>query len=165
MPANNKRSAARELYVTQGYTAKRIAELLDVTEITLSRWVNKYGWKQQREAAALAPGERSANIDQIISLLAQDRLSLADRIKAEEGKKDIDLVALKDLREQISKLDTSAAYWNKCRESAKKDERISLEVYLKVMEQIFSAMRMFSPELFLQTVAFQEQHVYEISTR
>ena len=162
---NKKRSIARELYVTQGYTAKKIAELIGVAEATVGRWVNACGWKQQREAAAMAPGERSANIDQIISLVAQDRLTLSDQIKAEEGKKSPDLEVLKELREQVSKLDASAAYWNKCRETAKKDEKIPLEVYLKVMEQIFNAMRIYSLELYLKTTPFQDQHIYEISTK
>jgi transposase len=162
---DNKRRVAREFYVTHGYTARQISEFIKVSEITLSRWVNNYGWKQQREAAVMAPGERSANIDQIISLFAQERIILTGDVKAEESKREPDPAVLKDLRERMSKIDAAVANWNKTRETAKKDERIPLEVYIKIMEEIFDAMRVYSLELFMQTVAFQDHHRYEISIR
>ena len=160
-----KRSVARELYVTRGYTAKRVAELLEVSAVTIGRWAGKYGWEQQRQAAAMAPGERQANIEQIISLLAKDRLSLLGEVSAEEQKDKPDIEHLKELRSRINKVDAAVAYWNNCRKSAQKEDKISLEVYLKVMEDIFNSMRMYSLELYMKTLDFQEHHINEISIK
>ncbi|MCS3265816.1 hypothetical protein NXX78_04615 [Bacteroides fragilis] len=53
--------------------------------------------------------------------------------------------------------------WNKARITAQKDERVPLDIYLQVMDNIFDSLRLFDMELYTRTLDFQEQHIYQIS--
>lgn len=47
-----KRIKARRLYVYQFYSKKDTAAMAGVTDKTLLVWIKKYGWQEEREAAA-----------------------------------------------------------------------------------------------------------------
>jgi len=50
---DTKRRSARRLYLHTDMTRKEIAETVHVTEKTLRRWIEKYGWDQLKEAESI----------------------------------------------------------------------------------------------------------------
>lgn len=57
MAKAKEKEMAHLLYVEQGLDAKAIAQMLDVSELTMSKWVNANNseWKAQRAARTLSP--------------------------------------------------------------------------------------------------------------
>jgi predicted transcriptional regulator len=85
-----KVSIARELY-NEGITQMRIAEILGVTEGTVSRWAVKEGWSEKREAISadrqfiqesayeLMAYQMRALVKQKDTMLASGEMSLLDK--------------------------------------------------------------------------------------
>jgi len=164
MAKERERKTARILYVEQGRTAKDIAELLNVAEKTVSAWVNKYGWKPARTARITNKDNRVENIKQIIDGFAQIRLDLQNELNKlikENGDKN----EINNIRQELARIDSGVANWNKTLENIDKNSRISLSEYLYVMESIFDALRNFDTDLYVKTITFQEQHVNDISIK
>lgn len=162
MAKEAERKTARILYVEQGKTAKEIAELVNVAEKTVSSWVNKYGWKAARTANVTGRQNRIDNIKQIIDGFAQQRLDLqaelTDLLKTGGDKEEIE-----NIRQELARIDAGVANWNKTLETVDKESRVSLGTYLHIMDRVFKALQIFDTKLYLQTIAFQEQHINEIS--
>ena len=164
MAKERERKTARILYVEQGRTAKDIAELLNVAEKTISAWVNKYGWKAARNAKITNRDNRIENIKQIIDGFAQIRLDLQQELnkKIKEGG---DKEEINNIRQELARIDSGVANWNKTLENIDKNSKISLSEYLYVMDQIFEALRNFDAELYVKTIAFQEHHINDVSIK
>jgi len=164
MAKERERKTARILYVEQGKTAKDIAELLNVSEKTVSAWVNKYAWKAARTARITNKDNRIENIKQIIDGFAQIRLDLQNElnklVKEKGDKKEIN-----NIRQELARIDAGVANWNKTLENIDKNSRITLSEYLYVMDSIFDAMRVFDTELYMKTITFQEKHINDISIK
>lgn len=162
MSKDSERKTARILYVEQAKSAKEIAELLNVTEKTISAWVNKYAWKSARTAKITSRDNRVHNIKQIIDGFANDRLNLnselSDLVRLGNDKKRQD-----EIRAEMARIDSGVANWNKTLENVDKESKISLSTYLYVMDRIFKALNSFDTKLYLQTIIFQEQHVNDVS--
>jgi predicted transcriptional regulator len=163
-----ERNTARILYVEQGKTAKEIAALLNTTEKTISGWVNKYGWKQSRTAKVTSIDNRTDNIKQIIDQLATDRIALQSKISdliQQSNDNDNDKInsQIAQLRTQIAVIDSSVYNWTLTLSKIDKDNRITLAMYLYVMESVFKALNNTNPEIYLKTIEFQEQHINDIS--
>ncbi|MBS2100702.1 transposase [Carboxylicivirga linearis] len=154
---------AKVMFVEQGKTAKEIGRLLNVSEQTLSRWVNKYGWADQRNARLSAPKIRTENIKQLINDLSEQRLKLGRELI--DAEKALDHDRCSQLRASIAKVDDGVSKWNKTLETINKESRVSLSTYLAVMEMIFDALRSFDEKLFLQLLDFQEVHLNEVSLK
>ena len=163
MAKEKEQKIARLLYVEQGKTAKEISSLIGVSEQTLTKWVNKLGWRDQRNAIIANPGIREDNIMQLINELSEQRLNMSRELREAESKKDSALAF--DIRKQLSQIDDAVSKWNKTLQNIKKESQISLSVYLSVMEMIFDDLRMYDEKLFLKTLDFQEQHLNDASKR
>lgn len=163
MAKEKEQKIARLLYVEQGKTAKEISSLIGVSEQTLTKWVNKLGWRDQRNAIIANPGIREDNIKQLINELSEQRLNMSRELREAESKKDSALAF--DIRKQLSQIDDAVSKWNKTLQNIKKESQISLSVYLSVMEMIFDDLRMYDEKLFLKTLDFQEQHLNDASKR
>lgn len=163
MAKDREQKLARLLYVEQGKTAKEISTLIGVSEQTLTKWVNKLGWRDQRNAIIANPGIREDNIKQLINGLTEQRLELAAQLRDAENKGDSAIAF--DLRKQLGQIDDAVSKWNKTLLNVKKDSQISLSVYLSVMEMIFDALRDFDEKLFIKTLDFQEEHLNDASKR
>lgn len=161
MAKEKERRTAHILYIEQGKTAREVAELIGVAEKTIGEWVAKYGWKEERSARQVSPQKRADNIKQIITNLSEDRLRLDRQIKLFEANNKLE--ELPALREEVSRIDDAVSKWNKTLENVEKESRVSLATYLNVMDEVFSAMRLHDPKLFMSTVEFQEQHIHKIS--
>ena len=163
MAKDRERRLARILYVEQKKTAKQVADMVGVSEKTLSGWVVKGKWKTERDARNLSPATRIANIENIISGLADERIELGHNLT--EAERVADKALAEDLRKQISKIDDAVSKWNKTLRDLNKESKIPLAVYLEVMQQIFEALQHHSPDIYMKTLEFQEQHINDISLR
>ena len=163
MAKEKEQKLARILFVEQNKSAKQIAEMLNVTEATLSKWVAKGRWKDLRSAKLSSPGVRTENIRQIINQLTDDRITYAMELKEAEHEKDAKRVG--ELQIQIARVDDAVSKWNKTLSNIDKDSKISLSVYLQVMEMIFEGLRAHDEALYLKTLDFQDVHLNGVSLR
>lgn len=162
MAKTNQRRLAKELFM-KGETQKRIAELVGVQEKTVGTWVAKYGWRQERDARMGSTHNKIQNIKDIIETLSEDRLRVQREMQKAKDKKNLD--KLEKLQKEAAQIDDGVSKWNKALESLDKNNRISLSIYLEVMDRIFKAMQKYNTKLFLTTVEFQEQHLTDISSQ
>jgi len=163
MAKEKEKKIARILYVEQQKDAKEISQLIGVSEPTLSKWVNAYGWKDQRNARTNTPAARIDNIKQIINDLSEQRLEEARTLK--ESEKTGDIEECKKLRTRIAQIDDAVSKWNKTLETVNKDNQVTLSTYISVMEMLFDALKQFDEALFFQTLDFQEIHLNHISMK
>lgn len=163
MAKKKEQKIAKELYVNQGLTAKAIAEKGLATEKTIGSWVNKYGWKKLRDAKQNSSGLRADRIGQVIETLTEQRLDLFGAIAQAKAQKD--KVLLAQLQKEAVGIDDAISKWNKALENLNKESRISLSIYLEVMEDIFKNLQAFDPGIHQKTLDFQEEHLNTISMK
>ncbi|MDD3458816.1 MAG: hypothetical protein PHO74_05020 [Weeksellaceae bacterium] len=163
MAKKNERLLAKELFVNQGLTAKAIAQKGLAAEKTIGVWVKKYGWKKLRDAKQNSTDNRAERIGQVIETLTEQRLELFTAIA--EAKKAKDNEQLAQLQKEAVGIDDAISKWNKALENLNKDNRISLSVYLEVMEDIFRNLQAYDTGLHLKTLDFQEEHLNTISMK
>lgn len=163
MAKKKEQKIAKELYVNQGLTAKAIAEKGLATEKTIGNWVNKYGWKKLRDAKQNSSELRADRIAQVIETLTDQRLELFQSITRAKEQKDKDL--LSQLQKEAVSIDDAISKWNKTLENLNKESRISLSIYLEVMEDIFKNLQAFDPGIHQTTLDFQEEHLNTISMK
>ena len=82
--------------------------------------------------------------------------------------RDADTIALRnqilELRKQSVNIADETSKWNKAlNESYKGNNRITLSIYLEVMDSIFDYLRKWNPDIYNQTIDFQEQLLNEQS--
>lgn len=163
MAKEREQRVARILYVEQQKTAKEISQLINVTEATLSKWINKLGWKDERNARLSSPALRAENIKQLINELSEQRLDASRELR--EAIESADLERTTDLRKQIAGIDDAVSKWNKTLQNIHKENQVSLATYLSVMEMIFDALEEYDEKLFYSTLDFQDKHLNEVSLR
>jgi uncharacterized protein YjcR len=163
MGKDTERGIAWKMFVVQGKTQKEIAITLRLQEKTVSQWVNKNGWKAERAARNNSIAERAENIKKVISNITEQRLKLEEERNAAKvaGNKELEF----DLDKQAVTLADEISKWNKTLASLDKDRRITLDVYLEVMDNIFKALNHFNNALYLQSIDFQEAHVQDMCTK
>lgn len=157
------RKEAHDLYVNDGLSNKEISERLKVSEKSVSKWINDNEglWKEERRAAVVNSKQQAGNIKEIIRMLAEDKLDILQRIDEAEKEGDKELVM--ELRKQAASLDNSVNAWGKQMENMNKENRITLSVYLEVMDRVFDAMKIANPHLYYESLDFQEAHIYDVS--
>ena len=160
MAKTEERKLAKWFYVHKGKQFKEIAIEVGVSAKTITQWAQKYNWKAERAAILSDPRQRIENIKQIISNLADERISLSDKILTAEKNKDLEQAS--DYRKQIAQIDAAVANWNKTLTTIDKDTKVTLAQYLYVMDKIFMSMRRYDEQLFLKSIQFQEQHLNDI---
>ncbi|MBE9468982.1 MAG: DUF1804 domain-containing protein [Bacteroidetes bacterium] len=158
-----EKKIARILYVEQHKDAKEISRLINVSEPTLSKWVNELGWKRERNARLNSPAVRIDNIKQIINNLSEERLQLGKELKITQLEEDLE--ENKRLRTSIAQLDDAVSKWNKTLETINKDSQVTLTTYLAVMEMLFEALKAFDEKLYFKTLDFQEVHLNDVSLK
>ena len=157
------RKEAHDLYVNDGLSNKEISERLKVSEKSVSKWINDNEglWKEERRAAVDNSKQQAGNIKEIIRMLAEDKLDILQRI--DEAEKEGDKEMVMELRKQAASLDNSVNAWGKQMENMNKENRITLSVYLEVMDRVFDAMKTANPHLYYESLDFQEAHIYDVS--
>lgn len=162
MALEKERKTAYILFVNEGKSRKEISQLLGVSEHTVGTWVNKFNWIKERTARNASSSRRTENIKAIITSLSEERIDLTNKVNASEQKGNNE--AITELRSQISRVDDSVSKWNRTLMTIENENKITLAVYLAVMEMIFSRMRLVNTKLYIATLDFQEQHVHQVTS-
>ena len=176
-PMTTEQKRAYNWYVKEHKTAKDIAGRLGRTEKTIGNWVKKFGWKKQRDAKLNSFNAQRDRINEILSEYAEQTLYYIKEIKAKKEKLQKAMAknndkAIKTYREQINefntelaRIDDGASKWRKQLADLDKDNRVSLSVYLEVMDDVFENMRAFDKGLYNRSIEFQETHLQTISLK
>lgn len=160
MGKTKERTTAKQLYMS-GKSQKDIAKLVNVQEKTISNWVSKFGWKQEREARFIGRRTQEENLRKLISDLAEKAIRIESEM--ELARKRDETNKFLELQTELNRVTDAASKWNKQYEAIVKENKVSLATYIQVMEQIFEAVRKYSPKLYMEMVEFQEEHLTEIS--
>jgi len=142
-------------YVGQGKSLKEAAALIKVKEETLSNWADRGNWRETRNAKLLSTEKQEDIYKDILNYFAEETLELIKKLKTVEDdeKKNISI--------QLVGIADQAAKWNKVLERFKKDNKISLKVYLEVSEKIFDDLGDKYPNLYEQIIKvdFESEHI------
>lgn len=162
MAKTKEKTLAKELFL-QGKLQKEIADLIGVQEKTVSNWVNKFGWKNERDARLIGKRSQEAKLRELIGTLAEQSLRYANEMELAHSRNDVD--AYMDLQKKANAASDAASKWNKQLEAIAKENKTSLSTYIQVMEDIFEGLRQYSPKLYMDLVEFQEQHLSDVSIK
>lgn len=163
MAKEKEKRIAFDYYTNQGFTAKAISEIVNVSEKTIGDWVEKGNWKSVRDANLNGAQTRSANIKELISELTDQQLEINIEIKEAKAIGDKDRVIA--LRQQSATISQEVAIQTKALERMDSDNKISLSTYLEVMNDIFKNLEHFDKDVYLKTLDFQESHLSTISIK
>jgi uncharacterized protein YjcR len=162
MAKSNERRVAKELFL-QGKYQNEIARLVNVQEKTIGDWVKKYGWIEERDARFNSSKTQIKALKDLIGKLTEQRLKLVREM--EEATNDADNARLNDLQKKANTIADEVAKYNKALISLDKNNRISLAVYIDVMDGLFKAIQEYDSKIYLQLLDFQEQHLSDISKK
>lgn len=168
MAKEREKKLAFEYYVNQKKTAKDTALQVGVAEKTVGDWIKKGNWKKLQQARVNSKVEQLDNIREVISILTNDRIAIQkeiDQINETILPLDQKKNSIMELRKQAASVSDEISKWNKTLENIDKENRISISIYLEVMEDIFNNLKENEPSLYTQTLNFQESHIQHISTK
>ena len=74
-------------------------------------------------------------------------------------------VKVETLRAEAASIDDAISKWNKRIENLNKEGKITLSIYMEVMERIFEALRLSNEPLYMQTLDFQENHLEDVAAK
>lgn len=149
--------SAYEYVVVQGKTQKSTAELLGITEQTVSDWAREGAWKELRQARQQSTRTEAENIRQIIRLNSERRLEIENEISNAVKLSDKKLEA--ELRSEANRLSDNTAKWAKTLREMEKNNKYSLGELINMMDDMFTDMRQHDPELFEKTINFQQYYI------
>lgn len=163
MAKDKERQSAYLLYVVQMRTAKETAILTGVQEKTVGEWIRKWNWKAERNARVNTDKNRADKVKEVIDNLIDRGLEIDREIETAKTLKDKE--SLFDLNKQAVINSQQIAMYNKLLGNIDKDAKISLEVYIKIMELIFADLQSFDNNLYLKSLDFQAQHMQEATIK
>ena len=143
---------AEDLYINAKKTAKEIASLVGVSEKTVGDWIEKFKWKERRNAKLSSKTSGLENLDQLIDMYAEKLIEIeqSDNPDAKERARLIDALAKA----------------NKSKESFEKDNKIPYNLYINVMELIMGDMLLkIEPKHHLALLEFFENHTNELALK
>ena len=157
------KNEAHDIYVRDGMMCKEISERINVSERSVSNWINENDalWKKERQASVISSKKQGDNLKQIINILADQKLELLRMIDEAIAEGDSDKVL--ELRKQAAGLDNSVAQWGNQLKEVDKKNRITLAIYIDVMGRIFDAMKAYNAELYFKTLDFHYPNIFAAS--
>jgi predicted transcriptional regulator len=143
---------AEDLYIKGKKTAKDIAQLVGVSEKTVGDWVEKFKWKERRNALLGSQKNGLQNINSLIDMYAENLVAMEND---------------KDARpEQKTKLVDAIAKLNKTKDGFEKEHRIPYNTYINVMDLIMSDMiSRVDAKHHLALLEFFENHTNELALK
>jgi len=163
MAKEKEKRIAFDYYTNQGFTAKAISEIVNVSEKTIGDWVEKGNWKSVRDANMNSSQNRASKIKELISELTEQQLEINIEVKLAKAEGDKRLVIA--LRQQSASISQEVAIQTKALERMDSDNKISLGVYLEVMTDVFKNLEHYDKNIYLKTLDFQESHLSTISIK
>ena len=149
--------SAYQMIVVQGSTQKYAAEILGVSEVTMSNWARDGKFKEAREARQTSTETDIDNTKKIISLLSKQRYDI--ELEILNVQKTGDTEAEINLRKQARGISDEISKHNKVLLSLNKEDQYTLGILINVMDDIFTAMREYDDELFAKTIPFQQYYI------
>ena len=103
--------------------------------------------------------------DRRLQVIEQIKENESDLKTADKERKTTLQMELLDLRKECATIDDAIAKWNKRIENLIKGTKITLSMYIEVMESIFEALRLKDEKLYILTLDFQEEHLHEVANK
>ena len=142
----SKEDSAKELFFS-GFSQKKISEILETSEQTISRWVKKYGWDQER--IKLATSKESIEL-RIFKLIEYQLWVL--EVKAEDAMAHDRPTAIdKGEIDALSKLFASI-----------KAKEISFAQKVKLIADFTEFINTEDPEIAKRIIKLSEQFIYKL---
>ena len=143
---------AEDLYIKGKKTAKEIAQLVNVTEKTIGDWIEKFKWKDRRNALLGSAQNGLLNINNLIDTYAERLIEMESDPEAKQDQK--------------TKLVDAIAKLNKTKDGFEKEHRIPYNTYINVMDLIMSDMLVkVKPAHHLAIMEFFENHTNELALK
>jgi phage terminase Nu1 subunit (DNA packaging protein) len=143
---------AEELYIKGKKTNKEIAELVGVSEKTIGEWVEKFKWKERRNALLGSTNNGIQNLKVLVDLYAEKLIEMEQSDTPDPKER--------------ARLTDALAKANKTLESFEKDNKIPYSVYINVMELIMGDMlAKIEPKHHLAVLEFFENHTNELALK
>jgi DNA-binding XRE family transcriptional regulator len=143
---------AEDLYIKGKKTAKEIAQLVGVTEKTIGDWIEKFKWKDRRNALLGSQQNGLKNINHLIDMYAENLVAMENDPDAKQDQK--------------TKLVDALAKLNKAKDGFEKEYRIPYNTYINVMDLIMSDMLVkVNPKIHLEVMEFFENHTNELALK
>lgn len=181
MSKETEQKIAKELYINQNKTPEEIAHKTGVTLRTVQRWIKDGNWKKLRDAKANGSPQRIERTQLVVDSLTDRRIQLIkDETKARKELEELEelgdyeelkeekailRVKVETLRAEAASIDDAISKWNKRIENLNKEGKITLSMYMEVMERIFEALRLSNEPLYMQTLDFQENHLEDVAAK
>ena len=181
MSKETEQKIAKELYTNQNKTPEEIAHKTGVTLRTVQRWIKDGNWKKLRDAKANGSPQRIERTQLVVDSLTDRRIQLIkDETKARKELEELEelgdyeelkeekailRVKVETLRAEAASIDDAISKWNKRIENLNKEGKITLSIYMEVMERIFEALRLSNEPLYMQTLDFQENHLEDVAAK
>ena len=176
MSKETEQKIAKELYINQNKPPEEIAHKTGVTLRIVQRWIKDGNWKKLRDAKANGSPQRIERTQLVVDSMVEERLAILKEIKELQSQKEWNSpptkqaqaeldTQIKDLRKQAAAIDDAIAKWNKRIENLHKEGKITLSMYMEVMERIFEALRLSNEPLYMQTLDFQENHLEDVAAK
>lgn len=154
-----EKAQAKMLFIELGKSQKDIANMLGVSEKTISRWVTDEKWNSERTARQMATKNIKINGRLAISNLSQILIELQEQRADEFSKPMPDKQKIEALDAAIIKYTHGIAQAASQVGKILEDSKITLAVYLQVMDEIFNSLLAEDSKLHTLTLDFQERHV------
>lgn len=143
---------AEDLYIKGKRTAKDIAQLVGVSEKTVGDWVERFKWKERRNALLGSAQNGLLNINNLIDAYAEKLVEMENDPEAKQDQK--------------TKLVDAIAKLNKTKDGFEKEHRIPYNTYINVMDLIMSDMiAKIEPKHHLVLLEFFENHTNELALK
>ena len=178
MAKDQERKLAKEFYINKNCKPEEIVLRLNnkVSLRTIQRWEKEGNWKAQRDAKANGPKQRIERTQLVVDSLVDERLHILKELADLQKQKEWDTPPTKEeqdilnghisvLRKQASAIDDAISKWNKRIENLNQEGKLTLSIYMEVMERIFEALRLSNEALYMQSLDFQENHLEDISAK
>ncbi len=141
---NTEFNLAYRYYVEDGLTAKRISEKLNISEKTISNWINKFNWKEQRVAKFSNPNSLLEKLELLLATLIEKRIE-------QESSGNID----KNLINEIANI-------GKRIDKLREDSKPSLRSYLHSIDLFLANLEKFDSQLYAKVLDFYRFHLQNL---
>lgn len=147
MAKDNQRQIAQGLYIDHCFTAKDIAQKLDVSEKTVSQWVNKGNWRELRLSKQTTTDVMLGKYNELLNALLDKRLLYEKK----QDKTDDDKHEYNGVIDEMSKVSAMI-------DKIQKDGRPSLRIHIMCVEKFMGALHQNKPKLYMDLIDFQRDY-------
>ncbi|WP_313214232.1 hypothetical protein [Soonwooa sp.] len=176
MAKDQEKKLAKESYIHHNKSDEEIAHKYKVSLRTAQRWIKEGNWKKLRDSKANGSEQRIERTQLVVDSMVEERLTILKAVAELQKQKEWDSPPTRDaqasldaqiaqLRKQAASIDDAISKWNKRIENLNKEGKLTLSLYMEVMERIFEAMRLSNEPLYMQTLDFQENHLEDVASK